>query len=127
VPAYAGIPVTHRGSTSSFAVITGHEKPDKAISSIQWDKIATGIGTLIFLMGMENLEFIVSNLIRAGRSRSTPAALIRRGTFLNQEVVSGTLGDIVIKAKRADFQSPAIIVVGDTVNLREDLKWWESK
>ena len=78
VPAYAGIPVTHRDATSSFAVITGHEKPDKTESSIQWDKISTGIGTLVFLMGVENLPFICKSLIDNGRDPSTPIALIHR-------------------------------------------------
>ena len=123
VPAYAGIPVTHRDATSSFAVITGHEKPGKQVSSIQWDKIATGIGTLVFLMGVENLESIVSNLLQAGREPDTPVALIRRGTFPDQEVVSGTLYDILAQAKQAELQPPAIIVVGETVRLRDELKW----
>jgi uroporphyrinogen III methyltransferase/synthase len=127
VPAYAGIPVTHRDATSSFAVITGHEKPGKAESSIQWDKIATGIGTLVFLMGVENLEFIVTNLITAGRSADTPVALIRRGTFPDQAVVSGTLVNIVDKMKQAKFKPPAIIIVGETVNLRTVLQWRENK
>jgi uroporphyrinogen III methyltransferase/synthase len=127
VPAYAGIPVTHREATSSFAVITGHEKPGKAVSSIQWDKISTGIGTLVFLMGVENLEFIVTNLMATGRNQDTPVALIRRGTYPDQEVISGTLKDIVNKVKEANFQPPAIIIVGETVNLRDDLKWRENK
>ena len=126
VPAYAGIPVTHRDATSSFAVITGHEKPGKAVSSIQWDKIATGIGTLIFLMGVENLEFIVTNLVNAGRSQDTPVALIRRGTFPDQAVLSGTLANIVALVQQADFKPPAIIIVGETVNLRSELKWREN-
>ena len=126
VPAYAGIPVTHRDATSSFAVITGHEKPGKAVSSIQWDKIATGIGTLVFLMGVENLEFIVTNLVNAGRSQDTPVALIRRGTFPDQEVLSGTLANIVALVQQADFKPPAIIIVGETVNLRNQLKWREN-
>ncbi len=125
VPAYAGIPVTHRDATSSFAVITGHEKPGKQVSSIQWDKIATGIGTLVFLMGVENLESIVSNLLQAGRDASTPVALIRRGTFPDQEVVSGTLGDIAARVQQAGLKPPAIIVVGETVKLRDELKWRE--
>ena len=127
VPAYAGIPVTHRDATSSFAVITGHEKPGKAESSIQWDKIATGIGTLVFLMGVENLGFIVANLTAAGRNPDTPVALIRRGTFPDQAVVSGTLADIVAKVKQAAFKPPAIIIVGETVNLRSALQWRENK
>jgi uroporphyrinogen III methyltransferase/synthase len=126
VPAYAGIPVTHRDATSSFAVITGHEKPGKAVSSIQWDKIATGIGTLVFLMGVENLEFIVKNLLEAGRSQDTPVALIRQGTLPDQAVICGTLADIVEKVRQANFKPPAIIVVGETVNLRQELKWREN-
>jgi uroporphyrinogen III methyltransferase/synthase len=127
VPAYAGIPVTHRDAASSFAVITGHEKPGKEVSSIQWDKIAAGIGTLVFLMGVENLEYIVTNLINAGRRKDTPAALVRRGTFPDQEVISGTLENIVEKVHQANFKPPAIIIVGETVNLRQDLKWRENK
>jgi uroporphyrinogen III methyltransferase / synthase len=127
VPAYAGIPVTHRDATSSFAVITGHEKPGKSQSSIQWDKIATGIGTLVFLMGVENLGFIVDNLVAAGRNQDTPVALIRRGTFPDQAVISGTLADIVAKVEQAHFQPPAIIVVGETVKLRPHLNWQENK
>lgn len=127
VPAYAGIPVTHRDATSTFAVITGHEKPGKEESSIQWSKIATGIGTLVFLMGLENLEFIVTNLINAGRDQETPVALIRRGTFPDQEVLCGTLADIVAKVQQAAFKPPAIIIVGETVNLRDQLQWRENK
>lgn len=127
VPAYAGIPVTHRDMTSSFAVITGHEKPGKHESSIQWDKISTGIGTLVFLMGVENLSFIVSQLIENGRSLDTPVALVRWGTTPEQEVITGTLDDIVQKVQDAKFKPPAIIIVGEVVNLRKELNWLEKK
>lgn len=127
VPAYAGIPVTHREATSSFAIITGHERPGKEISSINWAQISTGIGTLVFLMGVENLEHIVAQLIANGRSPQTPVALIRNGTRADQEVVSGILEDIVERVARADLKPPAIIVVGDTVNLRRNLMWLENK
>ena len=126
VPAYAGIPVTHRDATSSFAVITGHEKPGKETSSINWELISTGIGTLVFLMGVENLEFIVDNLIANGRSPQTPVALIRRGTLADQEVVTGVLADIVVRVKNAGLKPPAIIVVGETVDLHKDLGWQEN-
>lgn len=125
VPAYAGIPVTHRDATSSFAVITGHEKPGKEISSIKWDLISTGIGTLVFLMGVENLEYIVDSLMANGRSPQTPVALIRRGTLADQEVVTGVLADIVVRVKNAGLKPPAIIVVGETVALRQELGWQE--
>ncbi|HWP98489.1 MAG TPA: uroporphyrinogen-III C-methyltransferase [Syntrophomonadaceae bacterium] len=127
VPAYAGIPVTHRDSTSSFAIITGHEKPDKAESSIQWADIARGIGTLVFLMGVENLPYICRQLLSNGRDPSTPVALIRWGTRPEQEVLSGTLQNIVEKVKANSFQPPAVIVVGEVVALRDELQWVEKK
>ncbi len=126
VPAYAGIPVTHRDATSSFAVITGHEKPGKEVSSINWEQISTGIGTLVFLMGVENLEYIVENLLKNGREPHTPVALIRRGTMPDQEVVSGQLDNIVTRVREAGLNPPAIIIVGETVDLRTRLKWWET-
>jgi uroporphyrinogen III methyltransferase/synthase len=127
VPAYAGIPVTHRDCTSSFAIITGHEDPTKDESSIAWDKISTGIGTLVFLMGVGNLPFIVKNLVDNGRPAETPVALIRWGTRPEQRVLTGTLTDIVEKVKEAGFTSPAIIIVGDVVKLRDTLSWFENK
>jgi uroporphyrinogen III methyltransferase/synthase len=127
VPAYAGIPVTHRDCTSSFAIITGHEDPTKDESSIAWDKISTGIGTLVFLMGVGNLPSIIKNLIDNGRSADTPVALIRWGTRPEQEVLTGTLTDIVKKVKDAGFTSPAIIIVGEVVKLRDTLSWFEQK
>lgn len=127
VPAYAGIPVTHRDCTSSFAVITGHEDPTKTESSIHWDKISTGIGTLVFLMGVGNLPSITQNLMENGRSADTPVALIRWGTRPEQRVLTGTLFDIVQKVKDAGFTSPAIIIVGEVVKLRDTLTWFEQK
>jgi uroporphyrinogen III methyltransferase / synthase len=127
VPAYAGIPVTHRDYTSSFAVITGHEDPAKDESSIAWDKLATATGTLIFLMGVANLPFIVEKLCQNGRDSSTPVALIRWGTRPEQEVLTGTLDDIVKKVEEARFSSPAIIIVGEVVKLRDTLSWFEQK
>jgi len=127
VPAYAGIPVTHRDMASSFAVITGHEKPGKAQSSITWEKLTNAVDTLVFLMGVENLGYIVDNLVRNGRSKDTPVALIRRGTFPDQEVIEGTLDNIVARVKDAQFQPPAIILVGPTIQLRSQLQWREKK
>lgn len=127
VPAYAGIPVTHRDATSSFAVITGHEKPGKNESSIKWKEIAKGIGTLVFLMGVENLEFICEQLVKNGRSTDTPVALIRWGTLPEQEVLTGKLDNIVEKVNRLQFKPPAVIVVGEVVNLREKLNWVENR
>ncbi|NLG33283.1 MAG: HemD protein, partial [Syntrophomonadaceae bacterium] len=113
--------------TSSFAIITGHEKPGKYESSIKWHEIAHGVGTLVFLMGMENLEYICTQLIDNGRDKDTPVALIRRGTFSDQEVLIGTLETIAQKAKSVSFKPPAITIVGDVVSLHAKLRWLEDK
>ena len=123
VPAYAGIPVTHRGIATSFAVVTGHEDPTKPESTINWAKLSTAVDTLIFLMGVANLPQIVSKLIEHGRPPETPAALIRWGTKPAQEVITTTLAE----APNAKILPPAIFVVGEVVNLREQLKWFETR
>jgi uroporphyrinogen III methyltransferase/synthase len=126
-PTYAGIPLTHREHTASVAFVTGHEDPTKPESKVHWEKIATGIGTLVFFMGMKNLQNIVDNLVLHGRDAVTPVALIQWGTRTDQRVVTGTLKDIVSKVKEAKLGPPAIIVVGEVVKLREKLNWYESK
>lgn len=127
VPTYAGIPLTHREHTASVAFVTGHEDPTKEESRLHWDKLATGIGTLVFFMGMKNLQRIVDNLVGHGRSPETPVALIQWGTRTDQRVVTGTLSDIVPKVKEAKLGPPAIIVVGEVVRLRQKLNWFESR
>ena len=127
VPAYAGIPVTHRGLTSTFTVITGNEDPTKEDSNIDWDRLGKDPGTLIFLMGVGNLPKIVAQLIAHGKASSTPIALIRWGTRPEQQVVSGTLENIVDEVNRIGLKSPAVIIVGEVVRLRDKLKWFENK
>lgn len=127
VPAYAGIPLTHRDFTSTVLLVTGHEGENKYESSIKWDKIANAAGTIVFLMGVKNLPNIVSNLIEGGRSKETPVAVIQWGTRGDQRVVTGTLSDIVEKAKKAGIGPPAITVVGEVVSLRDLLNWFETK
>lgn len=126
VPAYAGIPLTHRGITSTVAFITGHEDPTKDKSDIDWRALA-GIGTLVFLMGVKNLGQITAALISEGKSPVTPAALIRRGTTPRQEILTGTLDTIVGLARNNHFKPPAILVVGKVVDLRETLQWFDVK
>ncbi len=126
VPAYAGIPLTHRGLTSTIAFITGHEDPSKEKSDIDWQALA-GIGTLVFLMGVKNLGQITKELIGRGKPPDTPAALIRRGTTPQQEILTGTLADIVILAHANQFDPPAILVVGPVVDLRDKLQWFDEK
>lgn len=124
-PAYAGIPVTHRGLTSSVAFVTGHEDPMKDVSDIAWDKLATGVGTIVFYMGVKNLPMIVEQLTRNGRSPETPVALIQWGCTGRQRTVTGTLAGIVQAAEAEHIQPPSLIVVGEVVALRERLMWWE--
>ena len=126
VPAYAGIPLTHRGHTSTVAFVTGHEDPTKDGSDIDWKALA-GMGTLVFLMGVRNLPTIVNNLIQHGKDSSTPAALVRWGTTEDQETLSGTLADIARMAEERRFSPPAILIVGSVVKLREALNWFEKK
>lgn len=127
VPAYAGIPVTHREATSNFAVVTGNEDPTKEDSNIAWDKLATGVGTLVFLMGMGNLSLICEKLMQYGRNPQTPVALIRWGTRPEQQTLVGTLQDIADKAQQANFKNPAVIIVGEVVKLRDKLAWFEKR
>lgn len=127
VPAYAGIPVTHRGLASTAAFITGNEDPRKGNSAINWEGLARAVDTLVFLMGMANLPYIVSRLLACGRSPDTPVALIRWGTRAEQETLTGTLADIEARAQKAGFRNPAIIIIGQVVNLRSTLAWLEDK
>ena len=126
-PAYAGIPVTHRDHTSFVSFITGHERPDKEESRMQWDVFARSDATLVFLMGVKNLPNIVKNLVENGKPADTPVALVRWGTTTRQQTVTGTLETIVDVVNRAGLKSPAIIVVGHVVSLRDELAWFDKK
>jgi len=127
VPAYAGIPLTHRKIASSFAVVTGHENPAKDESGIEWDVVAR-MGTVVFLMGVTNLAENMKKLIRFGMSPDTPAAVIARGTYPSQASVTGTVADIAAKAAaRADVSSPAIVVTGEVVKFSDVISWYEKK
>jgi len=124
--AYAGIPVTHRGVATSFAVVTGHEDPSKEESSIRWRNIATATDTLVFLMGVENLPKITKKLMENGRDKDTPAALVRWGTRANQEVLVTTVETAAKDVERTGLKPPAVFVVGNVVKLREQLAWFDS-
>jgi uroporphyrinogen III methyltransferase/synthase len=126
VPAYAGIPVTQRGITSTVAFVTGHEDPAKPTTDIDWQSLA-GIGTVIFYMGMRNLSKIVEQLMRHGRPSDTPVAVIRWGTTPQQKTVIGTLATIADAVEEAKIKAPSIIIVGEVVGLREKLSWFEKK
>ena len=127
VPTYAGIPVTHRGISASVAFITGHEDPTKDKSDINWESLALGVQTHVFLMGVKNLPLIIEQLVKYGKDPKTPVAVIQNGTYPTQQTVTGTLEDIIKKVRDAGIKPPSIIVVGDVVNLREKINWFERK
>lgn len=127
VAEYAGIPVTHRHVATSFAVITGHEDPTKGESTINWKGLATAVDTLVFLMGVENIERISSQLIANGRSADCPAAVIRWGTRPEQRTLITTVGKAAADVKATGMKPPAIFLVGEVVKLREQLQWFDNK
>ncbi len=126
-PAYAGIPVTHRTLASTVTFVTGHEDPAKPETTLEWPRLASSHGTLVFLMGTKNLGAIVANLVHEGRAATTPVAIIRWGTRAAQQTIVGTLADIVQRAEAAKLEPPTVIVVGDVVKLRTQLNWFERR
>lgn len=127
VPAYAGIPLSHRGYASSIAFVTGHERSGQVESRINWSGLARGTDTQVFLMGMKNLPNIVRSLKDEGIPGDTPAALIQWGTTNSQKTAVGNLDTIEEKAKEAQISSPVIIVFGKVIELRSKLNWFETK
>ena len=123
VPAYAGIPVTHRGVASSFAVVTGHEDEGKAEAAVDWGRLANAVDTLIVLMGARSLPRITRALLEAGRRADTPVALIRWGTTDAQSTLVGRLDEIAAQAEAIQLAPPVVAVIGDVVALRERLAW----
>lgn len=125
VPAYAGIPVTQRGLATSFAIVTGHEMEEP--SRINWDGLTRAVDTLTFVMGITHLPIIADKLMTHGRDPKTPVAVIRWGTKPQQETVISTLDRVAEDVKAAGLKPPGIIVVGDVVNLRQELSWFDRK
>ena len=124
VPAYAGIPVTHRGINTSFHVFTGHMKKDGI--EHDYETVAKLEGTLVFLMGLGNLEKITENLIKHGKMPETPVAVIKNGTTAKQETYTGTLETIIEIVRENNVKAPVIIIIGEVVNLRKKIKWFEN-
>lgn len=125
--AYAGIPVTHRGYSSSFTVVTGNESPDKPDRTIDWDNLAKANGTIIVLMGLDKLDSIVAKFKDIGRSLDTPIALIQWGSEPYQLTVSGTISNIVEKVNIAGLVAPVVMVIGEVVKLRDEISWFDIK
>lgn len=121
VPAYAGIPVTHRGVASTFAVVTGHDAPGVG-KGVDWGSLS-GIDTLVFFMGVSNSVEIARELLRIGRPPEELVAFIERGTTSDQRVLTTTLGEVA--DKKPEVSPPAIFLVGEVIGLREALRWFD--
>ncbi|MBQ9537530.1 MAG: uroporphyrinogen-III C-methyltransferase [Desulfovibrionaceae bacterium] len=126
-PAYAGIPLTYREHCSAVTLITGHEDPNKNSSAINWQALATSRATLVFVMGMKNLEHICTNLMQAGLDKTTPAAIIYRGTTAKQRTLIATLATLAKEAACQNFSNPSVIVIGQVVQLAPTLNWFEQQ
>lgn len=126
-PNYAGIPITHRSHCSSFTVITGHEDPNKPESSVDWAHVAKDRGTKVILMGMERIAEIARLLISYGMEPETPVGMVRWGTTGKQTSIQGTLSNIAKVIQEKNFGAPAVTVIGDVVNLRKKLNWFENR
>jgi uroporphyrinogen III methyltransferase/synthase len=126
-PAYAGIPVTHRGLASAVALITGHEDPDKPETAIDWDALAAFPGTLVFYMGVRQLPHITASLIAAGRAPSEPVAVIESGTLPGQRTVSATLETIAETALAQAVKPPSVTIVGAVAALSGQIAWREAR
>ena len=124
--AYSGIPLTHRGVSSTFTVVSGSEDPSKPDSAVSWEALARTGGTLVVLMGWKELEGIVDALRGNGMDPETPAALVQWGTWPRQKTVVGRLEDIVSRGREADLQPPVLAIVGKVVELREQLRWFDN-
>lgn len=124
--AYAGIPVTHRDYASSVAFVTGHSAALRPDSNINWEHLATAVDTLVVYMGVAHLHQITERLVTHGRNPQTPVSLVRVGTTPQQQVVQGTLDNIVQKVEAAQLKNPAVIVVGEVNRLRQQLRWFDT-
>jgi uroporphyrinogen III methyltransferase/synthase len=126
-PAYAGIPVTHRGVAASVALVTGHEDPTKDDTDLDWAHLARGVGTLVFYMGVGKMADNFRRLIEGGRSPDTPAAAVEWGTYPRQRTVAGTLATLPALVREAGIGAPSVVVVGEVVALREQLAWYDRR
>ena len=125
IAAYAGIPLTDRRHTSGVSFITGHKRSGEDLSDINWEAYAKSGNTLVFYMGIKNIETIASQLIANGKSAKTPAAVVRYGTRPDQEVVTAALSEIVCLVEKSGIKPPALLIVGEVISLRDSLAWFQ--
>jgi uroporphyrinogen III methyltransferase/synthase len=126
-PAYAGIPLTHRGASGAVAFATGHEADRKQGGLVDWDGLARGAGTIVLYMSVTRLGDVVARLLASGRAASEPVAIIERGTWPEQRCIAGTLGDIVARAAEARVVPPALTIVGEVVRARDKIAWFDRR
>ena len=126
-PAYAGIPLTHRGIASSVTIVTGAESSEKGSVSVAWDKLAQVGGTLVVLMGWGSLSHVTETLAREGLAADTPVALVQWGTEPHQRTVVGSISDIVSRAQQAGLEPPIVAVIGEVVRFRDRLRWFDNR
>jgi uroporphyrinogen III methyltransferase/synthase len=126
-PAYAGIPVTHRGLSASVTLVTGHEDPGKDDGDLDWSALGRGTGTLVFYMSVGRMEENFRRLVEHGRSPDTPAAAVEWGTYPRQRTVEGTLSTLPALAREANVGAPSVVIVGDVVSLRRELAWFDRR
>jgi uroporphyrinogen III methyltransferase/synthase len=126
-PAYAGIPVTHRGASTSVTFVTGHEDPLKEKNTVDWSALARAGGTIVLYMGVKSLPRIASALIGGGMPGETPAAAIRWGTYGRQQTVTATISTLAEEIQRAGLEAPVITVIGPVVSLREAIAWFDRR
>jgi len=124
-PAYAGIPITDRRYSASFAVVTGHKDPTKVSEETRWAALGTAVDTVVILMGMSNLDQLISRMIEGGRDPETPSAAVMWGSWPEQRVVEAPVSQLAARVEAAGFGAPAAVVVGEVVRLRDSLKWFE--
>lgn len=121
---YSGIPLTHRRYGSSVAFVTGHEDPEKKTPEVNWENLFNAVDTVVIYMGTEKLEIIIEKIKNERKSDNKPVAIIQNGTLKNQKVIRGNLDNIVMLAQQAKIRPPAIVIIGDIVNLNDKIGWY---
>ncbi|MCM3714686.1 uroporphyrinogen-III C-methyltransferase [Alkalihalobacillus oceani] len=125
--AYAGVPLTHRVHSDSFAVVTGHGSKKSGTPEINWQALSKGVKTIVFYMGIKHLKTIAAELMSRGKVSETPVLVVQWGTYSKQRTIEGTLANIARKVAQAGVTNPAIIVVGEVVALRSKLAWYDNR
>ena len=120
---YSGIPLTHRKYSSSVVFVTGHEDPGKTKNPVQWKKLAKSVETIVIMMGLSRIGIISKQLVSGGLSKTTPVAVIRKGTNDDQKILIGNLSNITQKIKNHNITPPSIIIIGNVVKLHKTIAW----